>query len=134
MEKINITNIGDNLIILNKMNNYFIYIKIFNNKNEKINLIKIFTIILDKYKDTYPDINFILNINYLKINILNLLKTIIYVIVENNYKIHASNAELNKYNLNNDYKLIIEYIEFLNFNHLLDFINIFYQFSNNILS
>ena len=134
MEKINITNVGDNLVILNKMNNYFIYIKIFNNKNEKINLIKIFTIILDKYKDTYPEINFILNINYLKINILNLLKTIIYVIVENNYKIHASNIELNKYSLIEDYKLIIEYLKFLNLNYLLDLIELFYEFSNNILS
>ena len=131
LERRNITNIGDDLILINMMNNYFYYInksntntkitldKILHTTNTKINLdksdfyykvsmIKTYEIIIKDYIDSFDSIKIILSINYIKTNILNLLKTIVYVIILQNYKVKASNTEIFDYNLNYNYNQIID--------------------------
>ena len=153
MEKRNITNVGDDLIIINMMNNYFYYInksnkkteqtlsKILSSTNTKINLdksdyyyrvsmIKSYDIIIRDYFDSFDSIKIILSINYIKTNILNLFKTIIYVIILNNYKVKASNTEVVDYDLKQNYQMIIDSIKILELNYLLELIEHFYEFAS----
>jgi hypothetical protein len=153
MERRNVTNIGDDLIIINKMNNYFYFInksnvkteitlnKILKTSNTKLNLdksnyfykvsmIKTYEIIIKDYIESFNSVKFILNINYIKTNILNLLKTIIYVIILQNYKVKASNVETIDYNLNDNYLSIINSLDVLELNYLLELVNNFYNFAS----
>ena len=110
------------------MNNYFIYTK------HKINLIKIYNIIFDKYKKKNSYINIILNINYLKTNLIILFKNVVYNIIYDNHKIYASNNSFNQYNIKNNYNNIIEYLNFLNLKYLSNLIENFYTYVNNIIT
>jgi len=153
LERRNVTNIGDDIIIINMMNNYFYYInksntktkltldKILHTTNTKINLdksdyyyrvsmIKTYEIIIRDYMDSFDSIKIILSINYIKTNILNLFKTIIYVIILQNYKVKASNINIVEYNLNNNYNLIIDSLEVFELNYLLELVNNFYEFAS----
>lgn len=143
LEKKNIIDIN-NLFILNKMNNYFINNKNFiNNIFKKINndkkdifsitLIKIYNIILDKYRYENKYIDIILNINYLKTDILNLLRNIVYIIIDDNYEIYASKNILNKYCIKENYNIIIEYFRYLKLDNLLIFTDEFKKYVSNYL-
>jgi hypothetical protein len=70
------------------------------------------------------------NINYIKTNIYNLFKTIVYVIILKNYRVKASNTEAIEYNLDNNYIAIIDSIKILELNYLLELINDFYKFAS----
>lgn len=152
LERRNITNIGDDLVIINMMNNYFYYInksntgtkltldKILENTDTKINLdksdyyyrvsmIKTFDIITKDYLDSFDSIKTILSINYIKTNILNLLKTVVYVIILQNYRVKASNINVIDYNLNNNYTQIIDSLKIFELNYLLDLVTHFYDFA-----
>jgi len=155
MEKRNITNIGDDLIIINMMNNYFYYINKSNKKTNqtlnkilistkidtnshsdkidyfyKVSMIKTYDIIIKDYIDSFYSIKFITNINYIKMNILNLLRTVVYVIILDNYKVKASNIQYVNYKINENYKQIIDSFKILELNYLLELINHFYEFAS----
>ena len=151
MERRNITNIGDDLIIINAMNNYFYFINKANKKTEqtlnkiltisntklnedksdfyyRISMLKTYDIIIKDFIDSFDTLKFVLNINYIKTNILNLFKTIVYVVILQNYKVKASNTETIEYNLNNNYIAIIDSIKILELNYILELVNNFYEF------
>jgi hypothetical protein len=147
MEKRNVTNIGDDLIIINQMNNYFYYINKSNAKTEyiidklnlytppdkadfyhRISMIKTYEIIIRDFSDSFDYAKLILNINYLKTNLLNLFKTIVYSIVLKYYKVKASNTDVVEYNLESNIGLIRQGFETLDLNHLLEFVNKFYEY------
>lgn len=60
---------------------------------------------------------------------LNLFKTIIYTILLDKYTIYSSSTETISYNINKNYKAIIDTIESLELNHLLDITKQFHQFT-----
>jgi hypothetical protein len=153
MEKRNITNIGDDLIIINMMNNYFYFINKANNKTKqtldkilqstkidttnqsdkteyfyRVSMIKTYDIIIKDYIDSYPNIKFIININYIKTNILNLLRTVVYVIILKNYKVKASNVQTVEYKIDQNYKQIIDSLQILEINYLLELVKHFYDY------
>ena len=89
MERRNVTNIGDDLVIINKMNNYFYFINKANKNTEqtlnkiltitntklnedksdyyyRISMLKTFEIIIKDYIDSFDTLKFVLNINYIK--------------------------------------------------------------------
>ena len=70
----------------------------------------------------------ILSINYLKTNLLSLLKTIIYSIVLKYYRVKSSNTVVVEYNLKSNIELIRKGLEILNLNHLLELIDKFYEY------
>lgn len=148
MEKRDVTNIGDDLIIINQMNNYFYYINKSNTKTvhiinklklytppdktdfyHKISMIKTYEIIVKDFIDSFDGPKLILNINYLKTNLLNLLKTIVYSIILKHYKVKSSKTSIVEYNLESNIILIKQGLEVLNLNHLLELINKFYDFA-----
>jgi hypothetical protein len=152
MERRNITNIGDDLVIINKMNNYFYFINKANKKTEitlnkiltttnttinedktdyyyRISMLKTSDIIIKDYIDSFDTLRFVLNINYIKTNVINLLKTIVFVVILQNYKVKASNTETIDYNLNNNYKDILDSLKIIEFNYLLELLNNFYEFT-----
>jgi hypothetical protein len=133
------------------MNNYFYYINKSNTKTEltlnkilhttktKINLdksdyyyrvsmIKTYEIIIKDFIDSFDSVKIILSINYIKTNILNLLKTIVYVVILQNYRVKASNTETIDYDLNNNYTMIIDSFKVFELNYLLEIVNNFYEF------
>jgi hypothetical protein len=147
MEKRSVTNIGDDLIIINKMNNYFYYINKSNTKTihiidklglhtpedkpdfyHRISLIKTYEIIVKDFMDSFDGPKLIVSINYLKTNILNLFKIIIYSIILKYYKTKASNTEIVEYDLESNIALIRQGLEVLNLNHLLELIDKFYSY------
>lgn len=152
MEKRNVTNIGDDLIIINKMNNYFYYVNKSNTNTEiildkilkatdtkpnleskdyyyKINMIRTYDIIINDFIESYDSVRFILGINYIKTNILNLFRTIVYVIILKNYKVKASNKEDINYDLDSKFDLIKQGLKAIDLNYLLDLIVKFYEFA-----
>jgi len=149
MEKRNVTNIGDDLIIINQMNNYFYYINKSNAKTgyiierldlhspsdktdyfHKISLIKTYEIMIKDFIDSFDNPKLVLNINYLKTNLLNLLKTIVYSIVLKYYRVKSSNTEVVDYDLESNVYLIKQGLEILDMNHLLEFVHKFYEYVN----
>jgi len=137
MEKRLITNIGDDLIIINGMNNYFYHI---NKENEnikdkyyKISLIKTFEIIFNDFVSSYDSINNLTNINYIKTNLLNLFRTVTYVIILNYYMVNSSNTQIIEFNLNNNYDQIIDSLKVLGLNYLLELTEKFYKFADDKL-
>ena len=155
MERKNVTNIGDDLVLINMMNNYFYYINKSNKNTEptlnkilrktntkitilpeyyyKVSMIKTFDIIINDFIESFDSIKNILSINYIKTNILNLLKTIVYVIILKNYKVKASNIQIFDYNLDYNYTQIINSIKIFELNYLLELTNNFYEFTLNKL-
>lgn len=147
MEKRDITNIGDDLILINQMNNYFYYINKSNTKTEyildklklytppdktdfyhRISMLKTFEIIIKDFLDSFDGPRFIISVNYLKSNLINLLKTITYSIILKNYKVKATKIDIVDYDLESNIKEIIQGLEALDLNHLLDLINKFYDY------
>lgn len=154
MEKRNITNIGDDLVLINMMNNYFYFINKANHKTKqtldkiliaskinttehtnkteyfyRVSMIKTYDIIIKDYFNSFPNINFITNINYIKTNILNLLRTVVYVIILDNYKIKASIIQIVNYKINQNYKYIIDSLQILELNYLLELVKNFYTYA-----
>ncbi len=146
MEKRYVSNIGDDIILINLMNNYFYYINK-SNKNtnyiiKSLNLIKIeqedfyyrifmirtYDIIIADFLKIYESLKYITNINYLKTNILNLLKIVVYVVILQNYKVKITKTEFINYDLNKNYNLILEGLKKLDLNHLLELVEKFYEF------
>ena len=146
MEKRYISNIGDDITLINSMNNYFYYInKSSKNTNymiKSLNLIKTeqedfyyriymirtYDIIIAEFFKIYESLKYITNINYLKINILNLLKIIVYIVILQNYKVKINKINVINYDLNDKYNLIVEGLKLLDLNHLLELIEKFYDF------
>jgi len=152
MERRGITIIGSDLVTINMMNNYFYYINKSNKKTEfvldkiledldvssnldkvdyfyKVSLIKTYNIIIKDFLDSYDRIRYILSINYIKTNTVNLLRTILYTIIVRYYKVKSSNTEIVEYNLDDNYKLIIDKLKKLDLNYLVDLSDKFYEFS-----
>jgi hypothetical protein len=127
MEKRDITNIGDDLVVINMMNNYFILVGL--KKTYKLKLIDVYNQIIKNYMESYPSIKPLIEITYFKKNMLNLFKTIIYTILLDKYTIYSSSTETISYNINKNYKAIINTIESLELNHLLDITKQFHQFT-----
>jgi hypothetical protein len=127
MEKRDITNIGDDLVVINMMNNYFILVG--SKKTYKLKLIDVYNQIIKNYMESYPSIKPLIEITYFKKNMLNLFKTIIYTILLDKYTIYSSSTETISYNINKNYKAIIDTIESLELNHLLDITKQFHQFT-----
>ena len=127
MEKRDITNIGDDLVVINMMNNYFILVG--SKKTYKLKLIDVYNQIIKNYMESYPSIKPLIEITYFKKNMLNLFKTTIYTILLDKYTIYSSSTETISYNINKNYKAIIETIESLELNHLLDIVKQFHQFT-----
>lgn len=128
MEKRFISTISEDIILINQMNNYFYNIKI-NSINNKILLIQMYEIIIKEYFEIYKTFEFIININYLKANILNLLRTVVYVILIKKNKVNISKKLYVDYNLDSNYNLILQNLKILELNFLLDLINNFYDFA-----
>jgi hypothetical protein len=147
MEKRNVTNIGDDLILINQMNNYFYYINKSNTKTEyildklniytppdktdfyhRISMIKTHEIMMKDFLDSFDGPRFIISINYLKSNLSNLLKTITYAIILKNYRVKATKIDIVDYDLESNIKEIIQGLKALDLNHLLDLINKFYDY------
>jgi hypothetical protein len=147
MEKRNVTNIGDDLVLINQMNNYFYYINKSNTKTvhiidklglysppdkidffHKISMIKTYEIMIKDFLESFDGPKLIVSINYLKTNLLNLLKTIVYSIILKHYRTKASNTNVVDYDLEEKITLIKQGLEVLNLNHLLELINKFYSY------
>ncbi len=156
MERRSVTNIGDDLTLINRMNNYFYYIKKSNtNTNEvlndlldlmqtepnldkpefyyKISMIKTFELMISNYTESYDVVKNILKINYIKTNILNLLKTLTYIIILRHYKVKASNTEIVDYDLESNYKNITSGIDILGLGYLSQMITKYVEFIENKL-
>ena len=146
MEKRFVSNIGDDISLINSMNNYFFHINKTNNNTkymiESLNLIKTeqeefyyrifmiraYDIIIADFFKIFESLKYITSINYLKINILNLLKTVVYVVILQNYKVKMTKTEIINYDLNKNYDIILEGLKILDLNHLLELIEKFYEF------
>lgn len=152
MERRNVTNIGDDVIIINMMNNYFYYINKSNVHTEymlskitdtisevnqdyyyKINLLKTYDIILKDFIDSYDSVMIMSKINYLKTNLLSLFKTIVYIIILKYYRVKSSNTQIVEYDLNNNYILIISSLKEVGLEHLLELVEKFYEFADSKL-
>ena len=151
MERRNVSNIGDDLPLINQMNNYFYYINKANNNTAptlnkilrqtntplsdkpdyyyRISMLKTFDIIIKDYSESFNTLKNILNINYIKTNIFNLFKTIVYMVILENYKVKSSNTDVFDFTLNYKYSLIIESIKSFELNYLFDLIDNFYKFA-----
>lgn len=128
MEKRIVSNIGDDIIKTNIMNNYFYTISIQTNsvKSEKIiKLVQVFDLIIKQYIDSYDSAKHIFAINYTKANIQNLLKLILYNIILTKYKINASNTEIINYTLNTEVKELYNNLVLFEMNYLIEFIKQF---------
>lgn len=130
LEKRYVSNIGDDKVILDSINNHFYYLS----STVKINLIKSYDIILNDYKTINVSASNLLNINFIKSNINNLLKLIVYSIILKYYKVYVSNDKLINYNLNNRFKSLSKDLELIEFNHLNEFISRFYYYVNDKLT
>lgn len=64
MEKREITNIGDYLVVINMMNNYFILVG--SKKTYKLKLIDVYNQIIKNYMESYPSIKPLIEITYFK--------------------------------------------------------------------
>jgi hypothetical protein len=127
MEKRIVSNIGDDIIITNSMNNYFVKKKAKSNKT--IKLIEIFELVLNKYIESFDSAKYIFNINYTKVNIQNLLKLILYNYLINKFsKINASNTETISFSLDVEVNNLFISLEMLEFNHLIGFLKQFSEF------
>jgi hypothetical protein len=129
MEKRWVTNVGDDLFIINMMNNYF-YILNSTDSKIKVSLLKTYDIIYNEFIFQYDSIQPIVNINYIRTNILNLFRTIVFIVVLKYYTVKSSNTQTVNYNLNLNYSNIKESLMVLNLNHLLDLVNDFYNFAD----
>jgi hypothetical protein len=152
MEKRSVTNIGDDLVIINQMNNYFYFINKTTKSNKyiidkinpkqsdeittnldyyhKINLIKTYELILRDFIESYPSISNIININYVKTNMLNLFKTLVYSIILKYYRVKSSNVSVVDYDIESNIQNIFSGLEILNLNHLLELAKKFYEFAD----
>jgi hypothetical protein len=143
MEKRLVSNIGDDIIKTNMMNNYWINIKTKLNKSTnltkssdkiiKTNMNKIFELILKEFIESYDTAKYIFSINYIKSNLQNILKLLTYNKILINNKVNASNIEIVDYNFNNNIKEMFENLKILEFNHLLEFIQKFQTFIDDKL-
>ena len=147
MEKRDVTNIGDDLKLINKMNNYFYYINKSNTKTEyildklklytpsdktefyhRISMLKTFEIMIKDFLDSFDGPRYIISVNYLKSNLINLLKIITYSIILKNYRVKATKTDIVDYDLESNIKEIRQGLEALDLNHLLELINKFYDY------
>jgi len=147
MEKRDVTNIGDDLTLINKMNNYFYYINKSNTKTEhildklnlhtpsdktdfyhRISMLKTFEIMIKDFLDSFDGPRYIISVNYLKSNLINLLKLITYSIILKNYRVKATKIDIVDYDLESNIKAIRQGLEALDLNHLLELINKFYAY------
>jgi len=128
MERRYISNvINDIITLINKMNNYFYYI----NKNKifvKKNFIETHNKCIKEFIDVNISLFNILNINYLKTYLINLFRTITYIIILKYFNVKESNTKSIDYNLNNEYTNIIDILKFMEFNYLVDVLNEYYDF------
>lgn len=133
MEKRLVSNIGDDIITINSMNNYFIKRSNKLAKSAKsvktIKLVEIFDLVLNKYIESFDSAKYIFNINYTKSNIQNLLKLLLYnALVHKFNKINASNMETISFNLDTEVNNLFIGLETLEFNHLIGFLRQFDEF------
>jgi len=119
MEKRLVSNIGDDIIISNEMNNYF-FVK--EKGLETIKLNQIFDLSIKQYTDSFESSKSIFKINYIKQNIQNLLKLILYNHICNKYTINATKSVKINYNLTKNVLLMYKNLKILKLYHLLNFI------------
>ena len=113
MEKKNITNIGDDITICNMMNNYFVLIN-----NKQVLLIKLFELIYADYIESFDNLKPIFQINYLRINLINLLKLIVYKQILNTYTVYSTKTTITTHKLDNHLKIVLNDIKILDLNYL----------------
>jgi hypothetical protein len=130
MEKRLVSNIGDDIITINSMNNYFIKRSAKSVKSVKtIKLVEVFDLVLNKYIESFDSAKYIFNINYVKANIQNLLKLILYnALVHKFSKINASNTETISFDLKTETNNLFTSLEMFEFNHLIGFLKQFDEF------
>lgn len=159
MERRYISNIGDDISLINMTNNYFYFLNktdkkiipllttIFDNlkqnkENEevlnddnyhKISLLQTYNIIINEFMASYDNAKYILNINYIKTNILNLLRFVVYHIIFKYYKVKSSNVETFEIDLTKKYNVILHDLKLLDLHFLLEFVNKFYNFTQKAL-
>ena len=127
MEKRIVSNIGDDIIITNSMNNYFV--KKTSKPDKTIKLIEIFELVLNKYIESFDSAKCVLNINYVKANIQNLLKLILYnALIHKFNKINSSNTEIINFTLDVEVNNLFIGLEMLKCNHLIGFLKQFNEF------
>lgn len=127
MEKRFVSNIGDDIIKTNSMNNYFFTLSIKKTQTNSIKLVQVFDLLIKEYIKSYDSAKYIFNINYTKINIQNLLKLILYNTLTNKFsnKINASNNELINFTLDKQVDQLYSNLILLDMNHLVGFIKQF---------
>lgn len=128
MEKQLVTNVNDYVIILNQMNNYFYISHI----NQKINLIQAYKLCMTEYLSSYDFDNLLFQIHYLKSDLSNLFKLVIYQIIINKYDVYMSNNLKITYTLDkhiSDVKLSLKILEF---NYLLELIEKFQKYTSEV--
>lgn len=159
MERRYVSYIGDNVTLINMTNNYFYFLNktdkkikplietILNNlkqnkENEevlnddnyhKISLLQTYNIIIKEFMESYDNAKYILNINYIKTNILNLFRFVVYHIIFKYYKIKSSNVQIFEIDLTKNYNSILHDLKYLELHFLLDFVNKFYDFTDSKL-
>ena len=126
MEKRLISNIGDDLVITNMMNNYWISLSTSKDKLKHLN--KLFDSLLKDYIDSFDSAKYIFNINYSKSNIHALLKLITYDLILLTYTVNASNSEVVDYKLTKQTNELFDALKLFELNHLIGFIKQFQQF------
>jgi hypothetical protein len=113
MEKKNITNIGDDIIVCNMMNNYFVYIN-----GKQVLLLKIFNMVYDDYIESFDNLKPIYQINYLKLNLVNLLKFVVYKQILNVHTVYSNRTTKVDYKFDDKYKIILNDIQIVDLNYL----------------
>jgi hypothetical protein len=143
MEKRLVSNIGDDIIIINMMNNYWINInnsnqlknnqlknnQLTNNQSIKSKLNNIFELLLKDFIESFDYVKYIFNINYSKTNIQNILKLITYDIILSKYNVNSSNNEIVTYNLENNIKLLFDGLKMFELNYLINFLKKFQSYA-----
>lgn len=141
MEKRFVSNIGDDIINTNIMNNYFYTImeksvdkfKKQSKSTSTIKLIQVFDLLIKQYIQSYDSAKYIFLINYTKANIQNLLKLILYNIISTKYKINASNTEIINYTFNKEVNQLYNNLVLLEMNHLIAFIKQFETYASTVI-
>lgn len=147
MERKNISIISDDIAILNMMNNYFFNLEIniessIDNKNDsnKLKQLKtIFTmlefsdILIRHFLYLNPHIRVIFNINYIKSIVFNLFKLVTYKFILNRFQVKINTKSIYLYNLNINYQNVINDLHILQLNFIIQLINNFDLFVNNLI-
>lgn len=133
MERRYFTNIVNDIItLINKMNNYFYFLKINENYVKHI-FIDTFNKNIKEYFNIHLNLNYIVNINYLKSYLLNLFRIITYITILKYYNVKESNIKIIDFTLDNEYQNIIDIFKYLEYIHLIDLLNDYYKFIDNKL-